>query len=122
MSIELKIKAASLAWESRYIRKQEIKQRNAGRTSETFAIDCRDRRQSLYEHRIHVVRSTARWTHLARMFIKGTPYHMVEVNCTKAFNYEPVTAMIKRYGTPDMRNCEDKTLRAKIKLWLEKKP
>ena len=83
MSVELKVKVKSLAAAATIIRQEELKAKKAARW-------CRERqlseqtshyersRESLYEHRIDVVRFECRAAELARAFIKGTPYRKVE--------------------------------------------
>ena len=85
MSIELKIKAKSLAAEARIIRQEEIKlKRKARKMSEHQKLDAyrtySRQRQSLYDHRIDVVRWECRATNLARAFIKGHAYSDIERN------------------------------------------
>lgn len=83
MSIELKIKAKTLATEASYIRKEEQKMKRQARW-------LRDHQQTddaesayakfwnLKEHRIKDLRHEARATHLARAFLRGFKYSTVE--------------------------------------------
>lgn len=83
MSIQLKIKAKMLSSEASFIRKEEHKIKRQARW-------LRDHQQSdaseiayatywnLNTHRLKKVRFEARATHLARAFLKGFPYALVE--------------------------------------------
>ena len=83
MSVELKVKVKSLAEEARIIRKEEHKAKrsarwHAERQDVEGTVKYRRLRNSLYEHRLDVVRFECRCAELARAFIKGTPYRKVE--------------------------------------------
>jgi len=85
MSIELKIKAKSLAVEAQIIRREELKlKRTANWYTEHQQAEegaaCARKRQDLYEHRIGIVRRESRATQLARSFIKGHAYCTIERN------------------------------------------
>lgn len=85
MSIELKIKAKSLAAEARIIREEEIKLKRKSRYARErqnveAATHYERQRQSLYDHRIDIVRWECRATHLARAFMKGYAYADIERN------------------------------------------
>jgi hypothetical protein len=85
MSVELKVKVKSLAEEARIIRKEEHKAKrskrwHAERQQTEQAEKYARLRNSLYEHRLDVVRFECRAAELARAFIKGTPYRKVERN------------------------------------------
>ena len=121
MSYKLKIKAKHLAAESRIIRFEEQK---TGREiskldyKERTSDDARYRRyraaqgfklNSLHSHRVNVVRPAARQTHLARAFLKGMPYKVVEGklrDTTRVLATEnwisrmvnPIAAMATKYG------------------------
>lgn len=117
MSIELKIKAKNLAHESRLIREGEVEQRDRARQLRGKQKNTRledERRESLYLHRIQVVRPEARSTHLARMFLKGTPYKHVERSCRIAPDRDKVVRMVVRYGKADKD-----TARAAVDAWLD---
>lgn len=89
MSLELTIKAKSLAEEARIIRKAEAfekKQRN------TSAVN------SLNVHRTQVVRPEARATHLARAMLNGMPYRYVEHIGSKPVPTARVVPMLVKYG------------------------
>lgn len=125
MSIELKIKEKSLAAEARIIRAEEMKCRMTARkllaktaslpegprpTTEQIekwqriAQQRRNIRVSLHEHRIHKVRTITRATHLARGFLKGTPYKAMEQKAYSKPNWDAVEKMIKSYGKGDERS------------------
>lgn len=94
MSLELKIKAKSLADEARTIRLEERRLKKARQgNSPQF--------QSIYLHRIGVVRREARATHLARAFLAGTPYRAVEreTRCPIVDHViSRVVIMVRKYG------------------------
>jgi hypothetical protein len=95
MSTELKIKFKSLSEEARIIKKEEKRLKAEGKTGHNSEYD------SVYRHRIDVVRPIARATHLARAYIKGMPYAVVE---RKTHNNEvmyltkKIFEMVKKYG------------------------
>lgn len=145
MSVELKIKSKSLTEESRIIRKEERKllktvrwhiarHRETGSNDE-YAIHSDTSfmtRKRLEKHRKFDVRNESRATHIARAFIAGLPYKVVEnkVNDVESFNkyiLPRVVKMILKYGEVDAEDRQwDKTsyvptdeLKAKVKNWLE---
>ena len=89
----LKIKLKSLAAEARIIRFEEDKAPNDP------ASGIYDR-QSLYDHRILVVRPEARATLLAYGYIRGRTYRQVEPNSTtrNLIPWKKVRAMVEKYG------------------------
>ncbi len=94
MSIELKIKAISLADEARTIRIEE-KRAKAKRQTSTL--------NSLHEHRINVVRPAARATHLARAFLAGMPYRAVERTTRTSAPAYATSQMLVKYGKFESR-------------------
>jgi len=105
MSIELKIKAKSLAVEARYIRKEEVKQRNYGRyllRSQQPAQVPYHKFHKLREHRLEI-RAMSRATGLARAFIKGTPYVTVEKPKRGGPDKPSILRMVKRYGDAEVK-------------------
>jgi len=83
MFIELKIKSLTLTAESRFIKREEVKQRNYGRhltrtQDASAAVLPYATYLRLHHHRMQVVRPEARLTGLARAFIKGRPYALTE--------------------------------------------
>ena len=108
MSIELKIKAISLADEARTIRRFERAQRRLGNLEKYV---------SLRSHRINEVRQEARATHLARAYIAGKTYKSVEQKVKKgkelsSHDHTRIKNMVWKYGgyAPDLKD--------KIKAWL----
>ena len=106
MSIELKVKAKSLAAESVIIRKEENKQLTSGRWNKErqrgkqsdihYATFLR-----LHNHRTGIVRHTARLTHLARAFIRGKSYSATEQgakNPIKPYQINQIKNMVNKYG------------------------
>lgn len=104
MSIELKIKAATLAAEARIIRRWENAiRREKQRQKEKFgAADQKtnDKFVNIHNHRTGLVRNAARSTHLARMFLKGTPYKAAEkfVRGAGEPRWDEILKMAKRYA------------------------
>lgn len=102
MSIELKIKQKSLAEEARIIRLEKRKLKSLIRKNRTkYSYDTIN---SISNHNTNVVRVEARATHLARAFIKGVPYYVVESGRRDTKEYEfrniilpKVLSMVKRY-------------------------
>lgn len=114
MSLELKIKAATLAAEARIIRRWEAairKEKNRQRVK-FGAPDQKtiDKFLNLHEHRTFLVRQVARSTHLARMFLKGTPYKAAEKDCKHAGppHWYEILKMAKRYAKPGVHNSIEK--------------
>lgn len=104
MSLELKVKAKSLADEARTIRKEERKLIAAGKGA-TWE------RANLYEHRVGVVRREARATHLARAYLSGLRYRQVERTTrtpilSETALIQKTTRMLEKYGqtagTPEL--------------------
>lgn len=68
-------------------------------------------------HKVNVVRTEARSTHLARNFLKGTSYERVECSLRKttgAPNFKAIEKMVKRYGSGDSR-----VLMQKFSEWID---
>lgn len=107
MSIELKVKIKSLAAESKFIRKEELKARNCARwlakDPGKHNTPGRDRfmktRESLYGHRTGGVRHAARSTQLAYAFLRGKTYLATE-RCKQGNrpNQTEVGRMVRKYG------------------------
>jgi hypothetical protein len=100
MSIELKIKLKTLAYEAKEIRKFEKKLFKAG--ARLGRQDLVWKANSLHDHRQQVVRNAARSTHLAYGFIKGKPYEALEKDPHTQPNWKEVLRMICNYG-PDIK-------------------
>lgn len=125
---ELKIKAKSLASEAQYIRKEEVKLLKHARAMEAKNYGPGDlpraRRDDLRDHRLKVVRPEARRTHLARAFIKGTPYTKVENSTTRnrltQSDLGEIARMVQTYGNPRFPNPDivNKVLGDHISDWV----
>jgi len=149
MSIYLKIKSKHLALEPAIIRKEEqklkkqidwYKTKHQLSTVDTFnyykehpdLYNMCLRRGSLIYHRSWDVRNEARATYLARAYLKGMPYKVVEPNVREklwAPVMESLIRMVMKYGSvnyrPDYNELRKviKTAEAKAKedilKWLE---
>lgn len=98
MSIELKIKFCSLAEEARIIRRMERRALKAIRRKPHMTKPDHPWYLKVKEHRRGTVRWHARHTHLARMFLKGTPYDKVESKCRIRPNWDTIWKMVEKYG------------------------
>lgn len=90
---QLRVKLKSLAAEARIIRREER------RTSGVL-------QHELWFHRIKVVRSEARCTHLAYGFIRGRTLDQMESKSDSPPNWDKVRAMLKKYGPVGMLEPE----------------
>lgn len=115
MSIELKIKAISLADESRTIRRFENKLKAQARAAAAASLRSDNasaerqeelilRRQkaamgfkSLHEHRVGPVRKEARATNIARGLIKGLEYKAIERSAHTEPDWAAVDRMVIKY-------------------------
>lgn len=111
MSIELKIKASTLAEEARIIRRWEnaIRREKHRQKVKFGAADEKTiaKHVGIQNHRKGIVRMAARSTHLARMFLKGTPYRAAEEKWTSRAgepNWHEIVSMAKRYAKPGQFN------------------
>jgi len=82
----LKIKIKSLAAEAKIIRKEEKR------------VKFQSIRESLYRHRIDVVRYEARHTHIAYGFLRGRTYAQIEANPKTPPNWDKIRKMVEKYG------------------------
>ncbi len=121
MSIELKIKFLTLGYEAKQIRRFEQKlkrmrqrkvsvrgfgesQRNTpneivpGKNPEGYRAWGNAKLLSLQHHRRVLVSREARHTHLARMFLKGTPYKAAESDARTTPNWNAIQKMAERYA------------------------
>ena len=83
----LKIKIKSLAAEAKIIRKEEKRARS------------QSIRESLYRHRIDVVRYEARHTNIAYGFLRGRTYAEIENKPKTAPNWDKIRKMVEKYGS-----------------------
>lgn len=121
MSVELKVKSKTLAIEAGYIRREERKTlRNARWQAEHQ--EAKNSAMSylqylrLQDHRTKVLRPEARATHLARAFLKGTPYRQVEnknANPIKTHMVDKIFRMVRFYG--------GEYAKTDVKAWLAEK-
>lgn len=102
----LKIKLKTLAEEARIIRKEEQKMRGHiwGPKAEKY-----------HRHRIDVVRTEARATHLAYGFLRNRTYGQVESGSHKTVPYERVAKLVSRYGGLQYRDVTAETIKAWVK-------
>jgi hypothetical protein len=128
MSIKLKIKYKSLAEETRIIKKEEAKQLGWARyllrveridNAEAPAENNQGywERTSLREHRLKDLRPMLRATHLARAYLRGTPYLRVENkvlpgNELTERQIEPIVKMVKTHGVFAMAHGAETRVRA----------
>lgn len=124
-SIQLKIKAVSLATEAAIIRHYEHRELDAARYAEDTlanispastltnvqlerikkrALAARGRYVSVSNHRKVEVRRVSRSTHLARAFLAGVPYSRVEAFAYDEPNWGAISAMVLKYGEGDVRD------------------
>lgn len=103
-NVVLKIKAKELAEEAKFVRREEHAAYKSFVHSRNSQIFDRANRaligfQNLQNHRKTVIREEARATHLARMFIAGVPYSLVESNTAPLPEYllEKVVRMVHLY-------------------------
>lgn len=123
MSIQLKVKAKTLAVEASIIRKEEHKVKKSARWLRDHQHT--DEAQTAYatfwnlqDHRKNALRNEARATHLARAFIKAIPYEQVEEKRLDIYekkfrsNILPrILKMVQKYGDNPFVNEAD------IKMW-----
>ena len=114
MSIELKVKAKSLAAEAKIIRQEEA---IALKEGYTFTY------QRLHRHRVVVVRPEARYTHLARGFIKGTPYRTIETTTRTEPEIRRIQKLVERYSARHaFKPNRSDTIKKEIAQWLRHEP
>lgn len=98
----LKVKAKSLASESRFIRKEELrfkrKLRDGRERTAEQSGELAWRREALWRHRVNVVRPEARATQLARGFLRGRAYRDLEPNAKSSPRWDTAKRMVERYG------------------------
>lgn len=135
MSIQLKIKAKHLALEPAIIKHEEKKLKKQIKAYREYhqvtehgwsalsknhksLSDLESNLVSLSSHRKHDVRNEARATALARAYIAGKPYSLVERSRREeiffVYRIVPrVVAMVTKYGNYDQRKVTAET----IKIW-----
>jgi hypothetical protein len=86
----LRVKLKSLAEEARIIRREEHR---------TYG----PLRDELRLHRAGPLRWEARHTHIAYGLIRGRRYEQIEPNAQKPFDKEKVAAMMRRYGSTEVK-------------------
>jgi len=101
----LKIKLLSLAAEARIIRKEETRMRDtarrlrkAGKDEAAKGFDAE--RESAHDHRVKVVRSEARHTHIAYGYLRGRSYLQLE-RSQRPLDWNKIETMVCRYGNTD---------------------
>jgi hypothetical protein len=104
--IYLKVKARSLAEESRIIRRQEAIQKHRAAWAKAHEAPEEEREaralwDGLSEHRRIVVRREARSTQLAYAFIRGKAYRDIEAYSHEQPNWTNVKRLVQRYGEFD---------------------
>jgi len=115
MSIELKIKSKHLSQEAKIIKQEERKLKaQAGwvryKQGWAFAHTTERKLNSIHNHRVIDVRNENRATFLARAYLRGIPYSVLEArhNKSRTANMNPklfdhlrrrVHSMVNKYGT-----------------------
>lgn len=105
--IELRVKFLSLSAEQKIIRRLELRilraRRRAVILKKAIPPGMDDDRFRLWHHRTAIVRKAARTAHLARMFLRDTPYLKVEYTCHEKPNWDAVCKLAQRYSEEDSR-------------------
>ena len=126
MSAELRVKAKTLMAEGGFInreRKLSIKKTEWIKKHYPHRQENLDQesqlRWRLHHHKHTVVGPEARATHLARNFLMGNPYRMVEKKNhpdRKGPDWDKVQRMVEKYGQGDARD-----LRQRLAEWKDEK-
>lgn len=120
MSLELKIKAKSLAAEVLIIKKEEAKLKRLAKRREKARQWTPDKIAVLYSHRKNRVSRPSRLTHLARMFLKGRAYYEVEQFAWDEPNWKEVGRMAQDYGLIGYNAFDNKQdLAQKTEEWIQ---
>lgn len=90
-NIELKIKIKSLADETRTIKSEERKLKADGKGPGAQF-------NSIYRHRMDVVRPESRHSLLAYGYLRGRSYKQMEEKCRQDPNWKHVKRLIERFG------------------------
>lgn len=98
----LKIKVKTLAAESRFIRQEELKHRNAARKARSkerwqVARRLETAHWWLYTHRIHTVQPAARTNLLAYGFLRGRSYAEMEAKARVEPNWKEIRKIVERF-------------------------
>lgn len=120
MSIELKIKSKHLSVESKIIRFEEKKLKRAIKWHTSRQLECgklQGERHSLWSHRTNEVRNENRATFLARAYIAGKPYHVIEQSRTPEKEYAFKTVIIPRIHAMVAKYGDKNTTREQISKW-----
>lgn len=125
MSVFLKIKLKSLAYEARTIRREErkmLKQCRWARTAEQIAtrhmvvVDLD--REKMHNHRTAIVRVEARATHIAYAFLRGRTFAQVEGykehTAVPPHVISKARSMLDRYGSREERAAFEDWLAGKV--------
>ena len=106
----LKVKVKSLAEEARIIRKEETNIKNLPKQYRDRSADAT--LTSLTLHRKDNVRNEARATQLARAYLKGKAYSLIEHKCTDNYRFSyyivpRILSMVVKYGDNKKTTRED---------------
>jgi hypothetical protein len=124
MSVELKIKSKSLAAEATIIRKEEARLLRIARELEKRQSGSAQRVRKTFDlisvHRRREVREEARATFLARAYLDGKKFSMVERPLKDPYVFElrihsKLVAMIRKYGNPKLNSHQ---LNKAISNWI----
>lgn len=103
--VMLKIKIKSLAAESKMIRREELKEKEANRahrmhTEQPTSYVADSMREELYRHRVDVVRPHCRLAHLAYGLIRGKTRQQMEAKSPDLSDNDKkqIKEMIRKYG------------------------
>lgn len=107
-STELKIKRVSLAAESRLIRKDEKRAKEAGN---------RDLNRSLHEHRVNIVRFAARHAELAHGFLRRKPYRVIERESYTSPSVDEIRKLVMKFGPAT--DLDPKQMNKAVYAWIE---
>jgi hypothetical protein len=103
----LKVKALSLGAEARIIKDMENQ-----RLAKAYVNRLRGKDASYHEkvyrglndHRRTIVRNEARWTNIARGFLRGHSYDAIERNSYQCPNWNRVEELVLKYGEDDPKD------------------
>lgn len=119
MKTYLKIKISSLAEEAKIIKREERKW-NFVTTKDNVAF-THPLYFGLRDHRINVVRTECRYSHIAYGFLRGRAYKQIENKCHEAPNWERVAEIVRKFNFaafPNMHAPEGrKAALEQLKAW-----